>query len=305
MPSSSPHGGHGHAHGHSHSAPADYGRAYAIGIALNLVFVGAEAAFGLVAGSVALLADAGHNLSDVLSLAIAWGAFALSKKPPTARFTYGLRGSSILAALFNALLLLFACGAIALEAAQRLASPAPVAGGTVMVVAGIGIVVNLFTAWLFAAGRHQDLNVRGAFLHMAADAAVSAGVVVAGFLTLRTGFGWIDPAVSLAIVAVILWGSWGLLRESLAMAMQAVPDSIDPDAVARRLAGVEGVARVHHIHIWAMSTTETALTAHLVMPAGHPGDAFLHDLAHRMEHDFAISHTTFQIETGTEDCPDC
>lgn len=305
MPSSSPHGGHGHAHGHSHSAPTDYGRAYAIGIALNLVFVGAEAAFGLVAGSVALLADAGHNLSDVLSLAIAWGAFALSKKPPTARFTYGLRGSSILAALFNALLLLFACGAIALEAAQRLASPAPVAGGTVMVVAGIGIVVNLFTAWLFAAGRHQDLNVRGAFLHMAADAAVSAGVVVAGFLTLRTGFGWIDPAVSLVIVAVILWGSWGLLRESLAMAMQAVPDSIDPDAVARRLAGVEGVARVHHIHIWAMSTTETALTAHLVMPAGHPGDAFLHDLAHRMEHDFAISHTTFQIETGTEDCPDC
>jgi len=294
--------GHGHGHHHHHHGPSGYGRAFAIGIGLNLVFVAVEAAYGFVAGSMALMADAGHNLSDVLGLVVAWAAWVLAKRRPTMRFTYGLRSSSILAALFNALMLLVACGAIALEAAQRLARPEPVAGATVMVVAGIGIIVNLGTALLFAGGRKGDINIRGAFLHMAADAAVSAGVVVAGFLTLRTGAEWIDPITSLLIVLVILWSSWGLLREALAMAMQAVPGSIDPAAVSARLATVPGVARVHHLHIWPMSTTETALTAHLVMPGGHPGDAFLSHLGQVVEHDFAIHHATFQIETGEGDC---
>ncbi|OHT19024.1 cation diffusion facilitator family transporter [Edaphosphingomonas haloaromaticamans] len=287
------HGGHGHSH-----APASFGRAFAIGIGLNLAYTAVEAFYGLATGSMALLADAGHNLSDVAGLAIAWGAWFASRTRPTPRFTYGLRGSSILAALVNAVLLLIACGAIALEAIQRFAEPAPVPGGTMMIVAGVGIVINLGTALLFARGSGHDINIRGAFLHMAADAAVSAGVVIAGLLTLKTGADWIDPATSLVIVLVIVAGTWGLLRESLAMAMQAVPGRIDPAAVQQALAEVKGVTRVHHLHIWPTSTTETALTAHLVVPGGHPGDAFLERTAAMLHDRFGIGHATLQIEQG-------
>lgn len=282
--------------GHHDLAPADYGRAFALGIALNLAFVAIEGAAGLLADSVALLADAGHNLSDVLGLLVAWGGAELAKRAPSRRFTYGLRGSTILAALANALLLLVAVGAIALEAAQRFANPPTVAGGTVMLVAGVGILVNLATAMLFARGHKHDVNIRGAFVHMLADAAVSGGVVLGGLLIMLTGKGWIDPVISLAVVAVILWSTWGLLRDSLVMALQAVPPGIDPERVERALAALPGVTRVHDLHIWPMSTTESALTAHLVMPGGHPGDLFLVDLQHRLAHDFRIDHTTVQIE---------
>ena len=299
------HHGHGHGHGHGghHHAPADFGRAFAIGTFLNLVFVAAEITAGILSDSVALLADAGHNLSDVLGLLIAWGGAELAKRPASKRFTYGLRGSSILAALANGLLLLVAVGVILMEAVNRLSDPPPVAGGLVMLVAGIGIVVNGGTALLFARGRHGDVNIRGAYLHMAADAAVSAGVVVAGGLILWTGQTWIDPVISLVIVAVILWSTWGLLSESLVMAMGAVPARIDPDRVEAALAELPGVTRVHDLHIWPISTTEAALTAHLVIPGGHPGDAFLIALQHRLAHDFGIDHITVQIELG--DGPEC
>jgi cobalt-zinc-cadmium efflux system protein len=289
-------GHHDHDH-HSHG-PADFGRAFAIGTILNLGFVVVEGAAGFLTDSVALLADAGHNLSDVLGLLVAWGGAELAKRPVSKRFTYGLRGSSILAALTNSVLLLVAVGAIGWEAIQRFADPPAIQGGTVMIVAAIGIVVNLGTAMLFARGRKGDINIRGAYLHMAADAAVSAGVVIGGGLILLTGAGWIDPAISLAIVVVILWSAWGLARESLTLVLQAVPQGIDAEAVERALTGLPGVARVHDLHIWPMSTTEAALTAHLVMPGGHPGDAFLMDLQHRLAHDFRIDHTTVQIELG-------
>ncbi|TGX54735.1 cation transporter [Sphingomonas gei] len=289
--------GHDHDHHHAH-APADFGRAFALGAALNIAFVAVEGTAGFLTDSVALLADAGHNLSDVLGLLVAWAGAELAKRPASRRFTYGLRGSSILAALANSVLLLVAVGAIALEAIQRFADPPQIQGGTVMIVAAIGIAVNLSTALLFARGRKGDINIRGAYLHMAADAAVSAGVVVGGGLILLTGAAWIDPAISLVIVAVILWSTWGLARESVTMALQAVPAGIDAEAVERALVALPGVARVHDLHIWPMSTTEAALTAHLVMPGGHPGDAFLIDLQHRLAHDFRIDHTTVQIELG-------
>jgi cobalt-zinc-cadmium efflux system protein len=285
-------------HDHHDHGPADFGRAFALGITLNLGFVAVEGAMGIWADSVALLADAGHNLSDVLGLLIAWGAAELVKRPASKRFTYGLRSSSILAALANAVLLFVAVGAILLETFRRLSEPAVVPGKTVMIVAAIGMVINLATALLFARGRKGDVNIRGAYLHMAADAAVSAGVVVAGGLILWTGAAWIDPAVSLAIVAVILWSSWGLFTESLTMALHAVPAGIDAGAVEHALHALPGVERVHDLHIWPMSTTESALTAHLVMPGGHPGDSFLFDLQHRLAHDFGIDHTTVQIELG-------
>jgi cobalt-zinc-cadmium efflux system protein len=291
------HHDHGHA-GHVH-APANFGRAFAIGIALNAAFVLVEAGYGFVSNSTALLADAGHNLSDVLGLVVAWIAAVLSKRPPTPRLTYGLRNSSILAALLNAVLLLIAAGAIILEAVQRLLHPEPVAGMTVIVVAAVGIVINGVTAWLFASGRDGDLNIRGAYLHMAADAAVSAGVVAAGILIMMTGWLWVDPVTSLLIVAVIVWGTWGLLRESTAMSMAAVPSAIDPATVRDYLAGLPGVVSIHDLHIWPMSTTEIALTAHLVMPAGNPGDAFLIETCHRLNHDFKIGHATLQIENAT------
>lgn len=288
--------GHGHHHGHAH-APATFGRAFAIGIALNLGFVAIEAVYGIVAGSMALVADAGHNLSDVLGLVIAWVASVLAARPPSARYTYGLKSSSILAALGNAAFLLVALGAILIETVRRLIEPEPVAGGQVMIVAGIGIVINTATALLFMRGRHHDINIRGAYLHMVADAAVSAGVVVTGLLMTLTGAWWIDPVTSLIIVGVIAAGTWGLLKDALKMSLHAVPPGIDERRVRAFLTARPGVEAVHDLHIWPMSTTETALTAHLVMPGGYPGDAFLHQLAHDLEHDFAIGHATVQIET--------
>ena len=288
--------GHDHAHRGAHGhAPASFGRAFAIGVALNLGFVVVEAIYGILGHSVALLADAGHNLSDVLALAVAWLASELVKRAPTARFTYGLRGSSILAALFNAVFLLVTVGAISWEAVRRLGAPEPVAGKTVMIVAALGIVVNGATAWLFAGGK-RDINLRGAFVHMASDAVVGAGVVAAGFVILLTGWLWIDPAVSLAINAVIVWATWGLLRDSLGMAMAAAPPGVDPAQVRAFLLGRTNVESLHDLHIWPMSTTEVALTCHLIMPQGHPGDAFLRQLAEDLAKRFGIGHATLQIE---------
>ena len=285
------HGGGGHAHG-----PASFGRAFLIGIVLNVGFVLIEAGYGISVNSVALLADAGHNLSDVLGLLIAWGAATLSKRQPSAHYSYGLRRTSILAALFNAVFLLVAIGAIAFEAVQRLMHPQPVEGGVIMAVASVGIVINGITAWLFASGRKGDINIRGAFLHMAADAAVSAGVVIAGFLVIRTGWLWLDPATSLVIVVVILVGTWGLLRSSVAMSLDRVPEGIAPAEVDSALIALPGVTKVHDLHIWSMSTTDIALTCHLVMPEGCPGDSFLHDASQMLHDHFEIGHSTIQVE---------
>lgn len=296
------HGAHDHSNGHGHShAPADFGRAFAIGTAMNLAFVMVEGAAGILTGSMALLADAGHNLFDVLGLLIAWAGASLAKRPASRRFTYGLSSSTILAALANAVLLLFAAGAIALEAVRRFSAPMEVPGMTVMIVASVGILINAGTAMMFMRGRKGDINIQGAYLHMIADAAVSAGVVIAGALILFTGAAWIDPAISLVIVGVILWSTWGLGRESVAMALHAVPASVDPDEVQATLASLPGVARVHDLHIWPMSTTQVALTAHLLLPDGHPGDAFLDDAQHRLEQ-LGIGHVTLQIEQGDGDC---
>lgn len=299
---------HGHSHGHSHGghghshAPADFGRAFAIGIALNIAFVIAEAVIGFGQGSMALVADAGHNLSDVLGLIVAWAGAALGKRRGGPRFTYGLRGTTILAALFNAVFLLFAMGAIALEAVHRFGAAVVVPGPTVMAVAAAGILVNGATALLFARGRKGDINIRGAYLHMAGDAAVSAGVVLAGLAIVLTGAAWIDPAVSLVIVAVILWSTWGLLRDSVAMSLAAVPDHIEMAAVEAALGALPGVAQVHHVHVWALSTTEVALTAHLVMPGPYPGPGFFDDARSRLKA-FGIGHITLQVEKAA-DCGD-
>lgn len=287
------HGGHGHTHAH---APQDFGRAFLIGVGLNTAFVVIEAAFGFLANSTALIADAGHNLSDVLGLVVAWIAAILARRAPTPRLTYGLRNASILAALINAVLLLIAAGAIALEAVQRLANPEPVKSLTVIVVATFGILVNGFTAWLFMGGRNTDINIRGAYLHMVADALVSVGVVIGGGVIMLTGWLSVDPVVSLIIVVVIVWGTWGLLRDSTAMSLAAVPRGIDPGEVRGLLLQQPGVVSIHDLHIWPISTTETALTAHLVMPGGHPGDAFLAATTDALKHHFAIGHATLQIE---------
>jgi cobalt-zinc-cadmium efflux system protein len=281
--------------GHDH-APANFGAAFAIGIALNTAFVVVEGIFGYVSNSMALVADAGHNLSDVLGLLVAWVAAILSKRAPSARYTYGLRASSILAALFNAVFLLVAVGAIGWEAIQRLLHPEPVAGVTVMVVAAAGIFVNGITAYLFASGRKGDLNIRGVYMHMAADAGVSAGVVVAGLVIMFTDWAWLDSATSLVISAVIVWGTWSLLRDSIAMSLSAVPPNINPARVRAYLEKCAGVAQVHDLHIWPMSTTEVALTCHMVIPAGPPGDVYLMEISHRLKEDFGIQHTTLQIE---------
>jgi cobalt-zinc-cadmium efflux system protein len=295
---------HGHDHHHHRGAPADFGRAFAWGIALNLGFIAVEIGFGLIGHSVALLADAGHNLSDVLGLAIAWTASVLAQRQPTHRYTYGLRSTSILAALFNAIVLFVAIGGIIVEAINRFAAPQPVASGLVMVVAGFGILVNGATALLFLRGQHHDINIRSAFLHMAMDAGVSLGVVIAAALIAVTGRQWLDPAASLVIALVILLSTWRLLRDALTMALHGVPSTIDPRAVRDHLAASTGVAAVHDLHIWPMSTTETALTCHLVMPGGHPGDQVLVDLAETLHHRFGIEHTTIQIELGDAD-PAC
>ena len=294
---------HSHSHGHHHHAhrPADYGKAFAIGIALNLAFVAVEAFYGFVSNSMALLADAGHNLSDVLGLAAAWVAAILAKRPPSRRFSYGFRAASILAALANSVILLIAVGFIAYHAIMRLIIPDLVQAETVTLVAGIGIVINAATALMFFKGRRSDLNVRGAYLHMVADALVSAGVVVAGLAIQATGALWIDPVTGLIVAGIIFIGGADLLRDSLTMAMAGVPPGIDPDEVEAHLTALPGVERIHDLHIWPMSTTEFALTAHLVMPDGFPGDAFLADCAHGVEHSFGIGHSTFQVELG-QDC---
>ena len=277
--------------------------AFPLAVLLNLAFVVAEVAAGVISGSMALLADAGHNFSDVLSLLLAWGASVLAARPPSARFTYGFKSSSILAAIANAALLWVALGAILVETIRRFSDPSPVAGTTMMAVAGLGIAINGASAFLFAKGRKQDLNLRAAFQHLLADAAVSAGVVLAGLLVVLTGRDWIDPVTSLAITGAIAWGSWSLLRDAVKMGLLAVPDDIDESAVRSFLAAQPGVSAVHDLHIWPMSTTETALTAHLVMPGGNPGDGFLLGLAHALVHDFGIHHPTIQVETlGGEDC---
>jgi cobalt-zinc-cadmium efflux system protein len=293
------HGGHDHSahtHGHEH-APKDFGRAFALGTALNLGFVLIEAAYGIFANSMALLADAGHNLSDVFGLIVAWGAATLVKREPSHTFTYGLGSSSILAALANAVVLLIAVGAIVWEAVQRFWAPEVVNASTIIWVAAIGIVINGFTAWLFASGS-KDINVRGAFLHMAADTMISLGVVITGLAIIATGWLWLDPAISIAIAAVIVWGTWGLLKESARMALHGVPNGIDPGEVRVALASLPGVASLHDLHIWPISTTSTALTCHLVMPDGHPGDAFIAAASELLAEKFAIQHTTLQIERG-------
>ena len=293
------HDHHAHAHSHGHSlAASDYGSAFAIGIGLNLAYVAAEAGYGLAAGSLALLADAGHNLGDVLGLGLSWGAAVLGRRGPSDRFTYGLRSSSILAALANALILLVVTGGIAWEAIWRLGHPVAVTGGTVAVVAAVGIAVNGATALLFARGRGGDLNLRSAFLHMAADAVVTAGVVIAGVAIALTGLLWLDPAMSLVVSAVIIYGTWDLVRQALSLALDAVPEGVDSGAVRAHLMAVPGVTALHDLHIWGMSTTETALTCHLVMPQGHPGDEALSVIARELEERFHIHHTTLQIELG-------
>jgi cobalt-zinc-cadmium efflux system protein len=300
---------HGHQHDHSHShghaghshAPADFGFAFALGAGLNTAFVVVELAFGYAANSLALISDALHNLSDVMALLLAWGAAWLAGKQPTETHTYGYRRASILAALFNAGLLLVAVGGIAVEAIDRLRAPAPVGGSTVLLVAVLGILVNGGTALLFMRGRHGDLNIRGAYLHMVADAAVSFGVVVAAVVIMMTGWLWVDPAVSLAFAAVVLFSGWGLARDSVNLALDGVPRGIELAQVQRYLAGLDGVMEVHDLHIWAMSTNETALTAHLVRPGGHD-DAFLHLICEELSRRFRIHHATLQIEVSAETC---
>ena len=295
--------GAGHSHHHPHQA--SYSRAFAIGIGLNVAFVIVEAVYGFAANSMALLSDAGHNLSDVLGLVIAWAGAAMARRRASERFTYGLKKAPILAALFNALFLLVAVGAIVAEAVQRLFDPSPTEGWTVIVVAAIGILVNGATAMLFARGRKGDINIRGAFLHMAADALVSVAVVLAGVAIIMTGEQWIDPAMSIAVSLVILWGTFGLLKEATWMSLAGVPSGIALEEVGAELARLEGVETVHDLHVWPLSTTETALTAHLVAPRVQSTDELLL-AARRMLHDrFHIEHCTIQVERVHLEDADC
>lgn len=299
---------HHHAHGHAHHSPhqsdvANYNRVFIIGVGLNILFVAVEATSGLILGSLALLADAGHNLSDVLGLLLAWGGNWLARRPPTQRYTYGWRRSSILAALINSMLLLGAMVIIAWEAIQRFWEPAPISGLALIIIAGVGILINGLTAWLFMSGRHADLNLRGAFLHMMADTLVSVGVVLTGLAIVLTNWLWFDPVISLVIAAVVVVGTWQLLQQTLSLAMDAVPANIEPLAVKQFLRELPQVQHVHDLHIWAMSTTEVALTAHLVMPAGHPGDRFLTHTCHQLEEKFGIHHSTLQIEINDTEHP--
>jgi len=297
------HDGHDHGAngGHVHAAPhRDFSAAFLIGIALNLGFVLIEAFYGLVSHSVALVADAGHNFGDALGLAMAWIAAILARRQPSATHTYGLRRGTILAALLNAMLLLVAVGAIAVEGVQRLIEPQAVATRTVMVVAAIGILINGFTAWLFASGRRGDLNLRAAFLHMSYDALISLGVVVSAAIIMRTGWTRLDPLVSLAIAVIILAGTWTLLRDSLGMSLDAVPPGLTKDEVGGFLMTCPGVSAIHDLHIWSMSTTETALTCHLLMPGGHPGDQALARLAQQLQERYRIGHVTVQVETDAQ-----
>jgi len=281
---------------HHHHAPPDYNRAFAAGVVLNVGFVIVEVVFGVLSDSLALLTDAGHNLSDVMGLLLAWGAAALAKKRPSPRRTYGYSRATIIASVFSGLLLMGAVGAIGWEAVGRLVEPPQPAGKTIMIVAAIGVVINTLTALFFLSGKDHDLNIRGAFLHMAADAVVSLGVVVSGALILFYGWNWVDPLISLLIAAVIFLSTWGLLRDSLNLAVDAVPKNVDPGAVREYLSGLPGVRELHDLHIWPMSTTDTALTAHLVMDIFPDNDRFLNDVAHTLEHSFSIMHPTIQLE---------
>lgn len=292
--------GHVHGHGHAHALPPNPGKALAIGIALNLGFVAVEWGLGVYAHSLALLADATHNLSDVLGLALAWIAARLALRAPSPRFTYGLGASSILAALANAVLLVGVTGGLVWEAVLRLQEPRSIAGNIVIGVALAGVAVNGLTAWLLHRGHEHDLNMKGAYLHMLGDAAISCAVAIAGAVILFTGWNWLDPTVTIVVGLVIVWGTFGLLRDATKLALQGVPQSVDTAAVRHWLEHLSGVSSVHDLHIWAMSTTGTAMTVHLVMPGGHPGDAFLGDAAQEIAHRFGIRHATLQVELG--DC---
>ncbi len=294
---------HGHSHGagghNHHGVPDDFGKAFVIAITLNSGFVAAEFIYGIFANSTALMADAGHNLSDVLGLLLAWGAGILAKRVPDGRFTYGMRGSSIIAAMANAVLLLLVSGAIGWASLQRLLAPPAVAGLTVTLVAGAGILVNGISAWFFVKGSKGDLNIRGAYLHMASDAVMSLGVVIAGIVMSLTGWYWLDPALSFILVVIIVIGTWHLLRESVVMALAAIPSNVDVGAVSAYLERKPGVTAIHDLHIWCLSTTETALTVHLVMPGAYPGDAFMDEITHELKSKFSIVHSTVQLEQGT------
>jgi len=285
-----------HVHG-----PKSFGLAFASGTLLNLALVAAQFLYGIHAHSIALIADAGHNLGDALGLLIAWGAYILARWEPTDRYTYGFRSASILTALVNAAILLIATGAIVWEAVRRFSEPSPVAAPTVIVVAAIAIAVNLVSAWLLRGGEH-DLNIRGAFIHLLADAAVSLGVVAAGGVIFLSGWYWVDPVVSLIISGVIVWGTWDLLKNAVNLSLQAVPAAIEPADVLEYLQRLPGVSSVHDLHVWAMSTTETALTCHLVMPCGTPGDEFINQVCEELNRRFGIAHPTIQIETGDRAC---
>lgn len=293
---------HGHGHMHAHVSGPTRGRTFALAVALNLAFVAVEAGFGLWAKSLALLADASHNLSDAGALLLAWGAAALAARPPRGRFTYGFRGSTILAAQANAVTLFVATGAILWGAAIRFANPVPVNDVAVIAVAGVGVILNTVTALLLMSGAEGDLNVRSAFVHMASDAAISAGVAVAGAVMLWTGGTWLDPAAGAVISLVILATTWGLLRDSFSLALHAAPPELDVDALRAFLRELPGVREVHDFHVWAMSTTETALTAHLVTPGGHPGDGFLERAADELKNRFRVSHSTLQLEHDGATC---
>jgi cobalt-zinc-cadmium efflux system protein len=289
---------HGHPHGHHHHAPASFGLAFAVGIALNTAYVVTEAIFGVLSNSLSLLADAGHNLGDVMSLALAWMATWLVRRAPSARYTYGLRSTSILAALANAMVLLIVTGGVAWAAILKLLHPSPAGGLIMMGVAAAGVAINAFTAWMFASGRKGDVNIRAAFSHMAADALVALGVVAAGGLILLTGWVWLDPLMSLVIGAVIILGTWSLLRESLDLALHAAPPSVDVAGVRAYLSGLPGVSEVHDLHIWGMSTTETALTVHLVRPEAGLDDSLLTQVCKDLKSRFAVHHATLQVEAG-------
>jgi len=290
-------------HHHHHHEPPDYSRAFAVGVALNIIFVVVEVFYGVMADSLALITDAGHNLSDVLGLLLAWGASYLATKRPSLRRTYGYSRATILASMFSGLLLLAAVVLISWEAVNRFFTPSEPVGQTIMIVAGIGVLINSITAWFFVSGKDHDLNIRGAYLHMAADALVSLGVVVSGFVIWKFGLKWFDPLSSLLIAVVILWSTWSLLRDSLNLAIDAVPRGLDPKEVRNWLSAQAGVDGLHDLHIWPLSTTETALTAHLLMSEPPTDDEFLHDLALQLQEKFKISHATFQIERGDENHP--
>jgi cobalt-zinc-cadmium efflux system protein len=291
--------GHGHGHHHHHAPAAGHGRSFALAVALNVVIVMVQGIYGVLANSTALLADAGHNLSDVLGLLLAWGAMWLATRRPSARYTFGFGSSSILASLVNAGLLLFACGVIVAEAIRRFFNPEPVAGLDVFIVATLGIIVNGFSAWLFMRGQKEDLNIRGAFLHMAADALISAAVAVSGLVILFTNWTWLDPVMSIVVVAVILYGTWGLARDSLRLALDAVPPGVDVQRIRDYLTSQPGVTDVHDLHVWALSTTGNALSVHLVMPAGHPGDVVVDGIVATLRERFAMHHATLQVDLGT------